>query len=184
MAVECNADFGNPPKELIWICNGSRVLPGAARLRVSAQFLIIENITDRDAGLYQCAILSTNGILRASITVNVIDPIPLPLISPNLPGYLPITFGQPVHLDCKNPQADTDDVYFSWIDPNEKKVSNNHTLEVAPDNIIPGVYRCFVSTAPGDDTQQSVIVTVLDTPPILVDPESNVQAIEQEAFNT
>ena len=185
--MECNADLGDPQRELSWVRNGMRVLPGSPRLRLSdLQVLIIEDITDSDAGLYQCVVFTSNGPLVADITVNVIDPILLPLVDPSLPRYLPITFGQPLHLNCKNQQAQADGVLFSWIDPNGEEVASNHVLEVAPEDIIPGVYRCLVQIAPGDEMQQSVVVTVLDTPPILVAPENeiiNIQAIEQEAYS-
>ena len=182
----CAADLGDPQRQLTWVRSGLQVLSGSPRLRFSDLLvLIIENITDSDAGLYQCVVNTANGPLVADITVNVIDPILLPLVDPSLPRYLPITFGQPLHLNCKNQQAQADGVLFSWIDPNGEEVASNEVLEVAPENIIPGVYRCLVQTAPGDEMQQTVIVTVLDTPPILVAPENeiiNIQAIEQEAY--
>ena len=184
MAVICDADRGTPPRELIWLRNG---LPIVLRSKISndSHILIIENATDSDAGLYKCVLYSENGPIVANITLNLIDPELLPIVNPDLPLYLPITYRHTaLRLDCRNPEAQPD-VLFSWMNPNSEEVTTNHLLEVEPEDVIPGVYTCLAYTMSGDEVLHTVIVTLRNTPPIPVD--SNVifiNAVEQGTYSS
>ena len=156
MAVECNAHLGDPPRQLIWVrTNGNKVSPGDSRLQISQDFkiLFIKSIADSDAGLYMCVVTTSVGPLIADITVNVIGSF---LVNPNLPRYLSITFGEPLHLDCRYLQDL--DVRYSWLNSHNQELSSNHLLDLAPGDVIPGAYRCLAHTV-SVAVQYTVIVT-------------------------
>ena len=184
--VLCEANRGDPQRELIWIHNGHKVLSGDQQLRVgNGNSLIIKNINDRNEGIYQCVVITANGPLMADITVNVIAPPPEPtdvLIDPNLPHSLSIEYGQPLSLDCRNPSEESD-ADFSWLGHDDGQISSSNLLEVDPLDITPGIYRCLASV-PGDREQHTVRVMLVNTPPICSEPDNHVtiSAMELEDY--
>lgn len=187
VSVVCNADRGDPPRNLIWTRNGNKVLAGSAQMRVDQdrQALIIENIDNSNAGVYQCVFNLPTGPLSVDITVNVIQP-PQPLeevFNPALPRMLSVSYGDAIDLDCRSPRADSS-VSFAWINDNDLRV-NDHLLYVDPEDVATGPYRCLAYRTTGNELQHTVLVSLEDTPPIRVNPPEvkvTISAREQEAY--
>lgn len=162
------------------------MLPGDQQIRISSDSrnLTIENITKSNEGIYQCVVITTNGHLKANITVNVIDP-PQPndeLINPDLPVSVNIEYGWPLHLDCRNPSADNN-AHFSWLNHMNEEISSSNLLDVASDDIVPGIYRCLAVLERIE--QRTVRVRLRNAPPRCTDSEyhiSTITAIERGNF--
>jgi hypothetical protein len=141
------------------------------RVNGESQTLTIERISDSNAGAYKCVVDTHDGPLTAIISVSVIDPpaVIVPGINPALPLNLNITYGDRLYLDCRSPSAVSEDIQFSWTHLDQTPVSTSHILDVGPDDVTPGVYRCHAFPPM---MQHTVIVTLVGTPPICEDPGS------------
>lgn len=182
--VECDAYRGNPQVPIRWFRN-RRLLLFRPRIGYENNFgtLIIENITESDAGIYQCGLCTHFGCIRANITVNVVSPPLEEIINPNLPLNMSVSFGYPLRLDCRSPQAQPT-VRFSWESLDKEEIASSHLMEVAADDVTAGAYRCLASTVSGNSVRHTVQVTVVDSPPLPVDPDSEItiHANEQQEW--
>lgn len=173
--VECDAYRGNPPRPIRWLRNG-RSFWNKPRIGFDDNFgtLIIEDINESDAGVYQCRLCTTVfGCIKANITVNVIGPPLEEMINPNLPANLSISFGRPLRLNCRSPEAQPT-VCFSWVNLDKEEIASSHLLEVTSDDVTDGIYRCLAYTVSGNLVRHAVRVTVIDLPPLHVDPDSEM----------
>lgn len=186
--LECNDDCGAPPIPINWLRNGSFVwytYSGRIGFEDVYHTLIIEDINESDAGIYQCRLCNYFGCIYANITVNVIGPPLEETINPNLPYYLNATYGRPLRLDCRSPQAQPT-VYFSWVDfYNEERV-HSHLLDVASEDVLreTDTYRCLAYSAYGKVARHTVQVTMVDLPPVPVgtDRDITINATDQQEW--
>ena len=181
--VLCDADPGDPPVPMIWLRNGNRII-SSQQLRVDneGQALIIENIGNEDAGVYQCAFNDVHTSITINIQVNVVNcPQNQPQIfPPGLPHNVSISYGDRLHLNCRNEQANSSFTYV-WIVGDGDEPVASHELDLAPEDVMAGIFRCF-AVGNGMAYQHTVIVTVVDAPPLPLFPNQafTMNALERE----
>lgn len=171
--VKCNATLGEPPKELLWLRHTHQVRSGSHHLRIDQgrQALIIEDIDDSDAGVYQCGFQLPTGLNTTDITVTVTDPQPMlgEVFSQDLPRNITLSYNDPLSLECRADQADPS-LTYSWLINNDAGRIENHSLEIPAGEVTSGLYRCLASRHGMELLQRTVEVNVVDLPPILVHP--------------
>ena len=182
--VLCDADPGDPPAQMIWIYNGVKIT-NSQQLRVDndGQALIIENIDDHNAGVYECAFNDVStGRIFANIQVNVVDrpPEEVQIFPPDFPRNVSISYGDRLHLNCRNEQADPS-LTFVWIVRDGDEPVSSHELDLAPEDVVTGAYRCLAS-GNGMEYQHTVLVTVVDIPPLPLTSDHifSMNALERE----
>ena len=146
------------------------------RVDSALQTLFIEEVSDRDR-LFRCSYYDYYHI-SVTIRVDVIDPLkPMEAtVNTSLPHHITITYGQPLRLNCRNALAHPN-VTFSWINWSpkffrEEEASKDSFLELMPDEMFDGPCRCLARTASGQLVQRTVVLTVLDTPPVFLFPNA------------
>ena len=188
-SVRCNAYPGDPPEELLWLRpNDEGQIFTNAHIRVDDenQALVIENVSEDDAGIYECAFNLITGVIKVAITVNVIDPPDdvEAVFNPDLPRNLSVSFGDPLRLECRNERANPS-FHFSWIIDDDDRRIEGHVLELQPEEVISGVYRCLVHRdGTGLRYQHTVTVTLVHIPPRLLHPHQTavMSAIERKPY--
>ena len=150
--------------EIIWLRHDTEILEGLTQVHENAdlvEVLIIENIQDSDAGDYMCGYNSSEGLILATITVNVVA-LPINLPSFSLPFSVSIRYGEPLDLECR---IEPDDPSFQYTWFTTDSVVENQTLSLPPEEVDIGLYRCSVHMN-DEEFDHAVFVDITDIPPL------------------
>lgn len=171
--IICKGYPGDPPQNITWIYNNTQPLGDFVRIYnnnyVTIEALIIENIQDSDAGDYICGYNSSIvGFIHGIITVNVVI---LPdstfmIISPIL-SVLFVEYGDTLDIECLA-EPDSPSLQYTWFTPDNEEIINQ-TLFLLSNNVDIGIYKCNVSSENNESVENSIVVKVINIPPLLPD---------------